>query len=219
MGKSELLEKVAEAVLQGNAEGAVEFSRKALEAGINPLSIILEGANKGMQMAGDLYEKQEYYVPELLLTADAMQSLIDFLKPHIKGEKACVTGTVVLGVVAGDIHSIGKNIVKLLLEVYGFNVIDLGEDVPAEEFIKAAREHKADIIGMSSLMTTTMMEMKNIIQQIKQEGFAVLTIIGGAPVNEEFKEKIEADAYAADGNKAVQAVLELLRKRGPKNES
>ena len=211
--KDELLKKLNEMILQGNSEKAVETSQRCLEVGLSPLQIIIDGCNKAMKIAGDLYEKQEYYVPELLLCAEAMESVVSYLKPHIESVGSDISGTVVLGVVAGDIHSIGKNLVKLLLESYGLKVVDLGEDVFSEAFIEAAKTNAADIIGISTLMTTTMDYMEQIIKDIKEQGLNVITIVGGAPVNEEFKTRIGADAFYPDANKAAKGVQDMLRKR------
>lgn len=213
MAENELFEKLADAILHGETNAAVDLAKECIERGFDPLAIILDGANMGMKLVGDLYEKKELYVPELMMSAYAMQAVFTFLKPLMKSEKSEISGTVVLGTVAGDLHSIGKNIVRVLLETGGFTVIDLGENVSAEAFICAAKEHKAEVIGMSSLLTTTMHNMGDIIKEIKAQGLDVLTVIGGAPVNETFREIIGADGYAEDGNKAVRLVKDLLRKR------
>jgi methanogenic corrinoid protein MtbC1 len=206
-----LLDEIAELVLRGEAEQAVKTAGHCLESGIDPLTIILEGANKGMQIAGRLYEEREYYVPELVFTAEAMQQVVDYIKPHLLSADTPSSGTVVLGVVLGDIHSIGKNIVKTLLESRGLNVLDLGEDVAPKTFVQTALEHDADLIGMSTLMTTTLEAMEETVRLVGEHGLRSRTIIGGAPVNEPFRLRIGADAYAPNANEAVHTVEALLQ--------
>jgi dimethylamine corrinoid protein len=213
LARDELFDKLADAVVVGDGDVALVLAKECVEKGLKPLAIIAEGLNEGMKRVGDLYEQQEYYVPEVLLSKDAMEAAFEYLRPYIKTEQAELSGTVVLGTVAGDVHSIGKNIVKLLLETGGFTVIDLGEDVTSEDFIRAAKEHKADVVGMSSLMTTTMLGMGETVENLKGQGLDVLTVIGGAPVNDTFRAKIGADGYAEDAAKAVRVVENILRKK------
>ena len=205
-----LLEEVAQLVLRGEAEAAVAAADRCLGRGIDAMVIILSGANQGMQIAGRLYEEREYYVPELVFTAEAMQIVIDHLKPHVTSVQTTTPGTVILGVVAGDIHSIGKNIVRTLLESRGLEVVDLGEDVEPDRFVAAAVEHEADFIGMSTLMTTTLESMEATVDLVAERGVHVRTIIGGSPVNDAFRRKIGADAYALNGNEAVRVIEALL---------
>lgn len=159
--KEEILAKLSEAVVEFDDEVAEEWSQIAINEGIDAYDAIIGGLAAGMERVGQLYECKEYFVPELLLCADALNAGLDVLKPHIENTSVSETGTVILGSVQGDIHDIGKNIVKLMLEVGGLKVVDLGKDVPPEKFVEAQEESNADIVALSAMMTTTMMGMKS----------------------------------------------------------
>ncbi len=198
----------------GDEEGAKRFADEVVSNNVDPYEAIMQGPAVGMNKVSELYEKGEYYVPEVLLSASAMNIAVDILKPHIKVDRAEKPVTVVLGVVEGDIHDIGKNLVKTMLNAAGFKVIDLGKDVPVGEFVKAAKENSAEVIGMSALMTTTMLNMKKIIEQLVASNYRhkVKVMIGGAPTDRAYAESIGADMWGKDASSAVGIVRSLTAK-------
>lgn len=211
--KEEILQKLAEAVINGDVDLAREMAKRALEAGIEPWIAITEGLAAGMKVVGDKYEAKEYFLPEVLMAADAMYAGLDVLLPHLKAEEAGVRGKIVLGVVEGDIHDIGKNIVKAMLTATGFEVIDAGRDVPIEKFIELVEKEGAHVLGMSTMMTPTLIQMKRAEDMLRQKGLKerVKTIIGGGTVTEEYRERIGADAYGKDAVEAVDKVKALIQ--------
>jgi corrinoid protein of di/trimethylamine methyltransferase len=212
--KEEIFKNLAKCVVDGDEEGARRWAEEAIKAGIDAYEAIMNGLAEGMKVVSELYEKGEYYVPEVLLSASAMTAAVEILKPHIKVEKAEKPITIVLGVVEGDIHDIGKNLVKIMLESAGFKVIDLGRDVPLSKFVEEAKKHNADVIAMSALMTTTMPGMKKVIELLIKEGYRdkVKTIIGGAPTSLDYAKSIGADAWAKDASAAVGVIKNLVAK-------
>jgi trimethylamine corrinoid protein len=214
MSKEDLIKAAVEAVLKGDEEAAVDVANKVIAEGLNPIEIIDKGFAKGMILVGDLFAKEEYALPEVLLSAGAMQDAMDVLEPHIPRQDAKEKkGIVVIGTVAGDIHEIGKRIVGTMLEVYGFEVHDLGADVPIEKFIEKAKELKADIVATSALMTTTMMRQKNLEEALKEAGIRdkFKTMVGGAAVTKEWAEMIGADGYGQDVTEAVEEAKKLVK--------
>jgi len=211
--KEEILQKLAEAVINGDVDLAREMAKRALEAGIEPWVAINQGLAAGMKVVGDKYEAKEYFLPEVLMAADAMYAGLDVLLPHLKAEKVGTRGKIVLGVVEGDIHDIGKNIVKAMLTAAGFEVIDAGRDVPIERFIELVEKEGAQVLGMSTMMTPTLIQMKRAEDILRQKGLKerVKTIIGGGTVTEEYKQKIGADAYGKDAVEAVDKVKALIQ--------
>jgi len=210
--KEEILKKLAEAVINGDVDLAREMAQRALEAGIEPWVAITEGLSAGMKVVGDKYEAKEYFLPEVLMAADAMYAGLDVLIPHLKAEEAGVRGKIVLGVVEGDIHDIGKNIVKAMLTAAGFEVIDAGRDVPIEKFIELVEKEGAHVLGMSTMMTPTLIQMKRAEDILRARGLKsrVKTIIGGGTVTEEYRERIGSDAYGKDAVEAVDKVKALI---------
>lgn len=208
--KDELFKKLTEAVLTGNVDSAVEASNKVIEENIDAYEAIMKGCVEAMKIAGEKFEKNEIFVPELLISARAMNAAVNVLSPHLKAESETHSGRIVLGVVEGDIHDIGKNLVKLMLEVSGVEVVDLGNDVPAEVFIEKAQEVDADLIGLSALMTTSMQAMEHIVERAKMSKVKAKVIVGGAPVSQEFADKIQADGYASDAVGAARLARRLL---------
>jgi corrinoid protein of di/trimethylamine methyltransferase len=179
----------------------------------------MEGCSKGMEILSKKYDEGEAYVPDILTSAEAMNDAIAILKPHMKVAKATTKGKIVLGVTEGDIHDIGKNIVKILLDAAGYEIIDLGASVPTKKFVETVREQKPDIVGVSALMTFTMMGMPEIIESLKecQLRDTVKVIVGGGPISSMFAEKIGADGYGANGPEAVKLVARILgEKEGKK---
>jgi len=208
----DVLYKVAEAVCEMAENEVVTLIQEALRVGIDPLEILNNGLIKGMEKAGQLFEEQEYFVAELLLCSDAMYAGLEILQPLLLNNKSVSKGKVVIGVVEGDTHDIGKNIVKIMLETASFEVIDLGRDVPIARFIDKAMEVGADMIALSTLMTTTMQGMEKLIILLQQRGlrdrFKVL--IGGGPVSQAFADKIGADGYSINAFATVRLAERLL---------
>lgn len=218
--KEEIMNQLADAVVSGNKEMAAELSKKALEEGIDPQEALVNGLAKGMNIMSDKYESGEAFVPHLLIASGAMYAGMEVLIPHLKKEGAGRPATGVIGTIEGDVHDIGKNLVKTMLSAAGFNMIDLGNDVPLEDFVKAAKENKADIISMSALMTTTMVGMEKVIESLQEEGIrdAVKVMIGGAPVSEEFAEKIGADSTHPDSMGAADWATNAVKSMPPADE-
>jgi trimethylamine corrinoid protein len=212
----EILDKLVQAVQDGIAEDAVALAQETMAARMQPLAVV-EAMTEAIREVGDRFERMEIFLPEMMLAAQAMQKALEVLSPHLEREKEGreKKGTVVVGTVEGDIHEIGKNIVALLLEVNGFTVYDLGPDVNALDFIKKAQEVKADIIGASALMTTTMPGQGEIIELLEEmelrERFHVA--VGGTSVTQEWAEEIGADSWAENATKAVAILQEAMHGR------
>ena len=204
--EAEILDALARAVDLMDEEGAVAAAKRALDEGIDAYDAITRGLSKGMALVSDKYEKGIYFVPEILLCADAMYAAIDVLKPHLKARGGAGVSPVVIGVIQGDVHDIGKNIVKLMLEAAGFPVHDLGNDVPVSAFVEKARELKSGVIAVSTLMSTTMPGMAKLIDALKAAGLrdSFKVMIGGGPVSASYAQKIAADAYGANAMDAVR---------------
>jgi corrinoid protein of di/trimethylamine methyltransferase len=209
--KEELLETLSEAVVRWDDKGAERLSREALDAGMSAWEVLSEGIMAGMKVVSDKYESGEYFVPELLLCSDALYAGLEVLRPHLGVGESSGRGRVVMGVVEGDTHDIGKNIVKIMLEGSGFEVVDLGRNVPLDRFVEAAVEHDADVIGLSTLMTTAMAGMSNVVEVLARRGdrHRFKVIVGGAPVSQVFADKIGADGYAPNAPAAVRLVKSL----------
>jgi corrinoid protein of di/trimethylamine methyltransferase len=208
--KEEILKKLAEAVVEFEEDEAKEWAQIALDEGMNAFEAIMNGLAVGMETVGDLYDQQEYFVPELLMSADALYAGLDILKPHIKQEDVKKMGQVVIGTVQGDVHDIGKNIIKLMFDVAGFEVHDLGRDVPLEKFVEEQLKTDAEIVAMSAMMTTTMVGMKKVIEMIKAKNPNVAIMLGGAPVTQDVAELWGADGYAESAGNAVQEAIKMI---------
>ncbi len=206
------LNQLYEAIVAGKLEPAVEVTKEAIAEGADPGQIINGYMIKAMEEVGARFEAGKAFVPNLLMAARAMKGSLDLLKPLMKGDGSSSAGKLVIGTVKGDLHDIGKNLVASMLEGCGFEVVNLGVDVPAEKFIQAARENNAQIICMSALLTTTMNYMKEVIEALKQSDLAgkVKVMVGGAPLNENFAASIGADGYSANANAAVALARQLL---------
>jgi corrinoid protein of di/trimethylamine methyltransferase len=204
------LSKLFDAVLSGDATGARAITEQALEAGVDPLILVNQYMAPAMDEVGRRFERCDYFVPELLLSARAMKSTLEIIRPLLVASGVESIGCVIIGTVKGDLHDIGKNLVAALLEGGGFDVVDLGVNVAPEKFVEAIRERKAKIIAMSALLTTTMLSMKSTIEAIRQAGLRdqITILVGGAPINAKFAQEVGADAYGAT---AVDAVA-LARK-------
>ncbi len=213
MSREEELHKgLSDAVVDMDEDLARELAQAVVDEGFDAYDAIEKGLSAGMEEVGRLYEEEEYFIPELLLCSDAMYAGIEILKPHIKKREDTVRHTVVIGVVEGDTHDIGKNLVKIMLESAGFDVIDLGRDIPAAEFVRAAEEHQAEIIALATLMTTAMPAMREVLEVLEKEAkrgkFKV--VVGGGPISPAFADKIGADVYAVNAAEAARLARELV---------
>ena len=210
----EILKQLQEAVILGEPDQARELAAQVLEAGIVPLTAIEEALNPGMQVIGDRFECGECFIPDLMMAAEAMKGAMAVFEPALmaRQEQRQVLGTVVIGTVEGDIHEIGKSLVATMLSAAGFQVHDLGVDVPAGEFVERVQETGANVVGLSALLTTTMRNQEAVIEALKEAGLReqVLVIIGGAPTGPEWAQTIGADAHAENANEAVGVVKQLL---------
>lgn len=211
---SEILKQLREVVILGEPDQARELAAQALEAGVAPLTAIEEALNPGMQVVGDRYESGEYFIPDLVMSAEAMKAAMGVFEPVLiaRQEQRQVLGTVVIGTVEGDIHEIGKSLVATMLSAAGFQVHDLGVDVPASEFVKRVQETGANVVGLSALLTTTMLNQEAVIEALEEAGLReqVKVVIGGAPTSTDWAQTIGADAYAENANEAVGVVKGLL---------
>jgi 5-methyltetrahydrofolate--homocysteine methyltransferase len=194
------MDELKKSIMNGKADETAELVGKLLDEGKNPEAILKESMIPAMDEVGDLFEKGEYYVPEMLVAASAMQKGLEVLKPRLADSGVDPLGKIVIGTVEGDLHDIGKNLVTMTLEGAGFEVIDLGTDVPPDKFIDAIKEHKPQVLGMSALLTTTMLAMKDAIKAIEDAGIRdrIKIMIGGAPIRQEFCDEIGADFHGAD---------------------
>jgi len=209
----EILDKLRQAVYDFEEDDAVKWAKTALEEGVDPFRATLDGLATGMIEAGEAYNRKEYFVPELLMCADALYAGLDVLKPAIdaSGRTAEVKGSIVLGVVEGDVHDIGKNLVKMMFEVAGWTVYDLGKDVPLDKFVEEQLKTDAEVVGLSALMTTSMLAMPEVIKRIRAKNPKVRILLGGAPINPEIADKYGADGYAKTAGTAVDEAINLLK--------
>lgn len=210
--QDEILDGLYNNTLDGEAEPVVALTREGLELGMEPLTLLFDALIPALEEVGRLFEIGEYFVPEMLIAARAMQGAMELLKPLIAESGAKPVGTFVMGTVKGDIHDIGKNLVNVMLEGAGFEVIDLGVNVPPEAFVEAVRKHQPQAMGMSAFLTTTMPMFKPTIEALKEAGLRdqVKILVGGAPVTQEYADKVGADGFAADASAAVRLTKELL---------
>ena len=209
----EIYEKLAQAVIDGEVDDVIELANQALDDGLDPLTCINEGLTKGIQRVGELFSSGEYFLPELIIGADVMKSGLDILEPAmLADQKREVAGKVVLGTVKGDLHEIGKTLVGTMLTANGFQVIDIGVDKSSADFIAAIKEEDATIVGASALLTTTMLQQKELIKAIEEAGLReqVKIMVGGAPVTASYANEIGADGYAEDAISAVDIAFRLI---------
>jgi 5-methyltetrahydrofolate--homocysteine methyltransferase len=209
-----IFEQIADEVQKGHADSVGELTKECLSQDIPAEEIMNNGLVSGMEIVSEKFKNNEIFIPEVLISARAMNAGLAILKPLLVESKVQPKGKVVIGTVKGDLHDIGKNIVAMLLQGAGFDVIDLGADVPKEKFLESVKKENADILGMSALLTTTMLYMKETIEALKAEGIRqdVKVIIGGAPVTESYASQIEADGYAPDAASAADLSKRLLGK-------
>lgn len=211
---AELLNQITTSLVEGDPDRTVELTRRALEAGMEPMSIIEVGLVPGMNIVGDKFSQGEYFLPHLIISAGGMQQAMELLEPELRArqQEVKVAGKVVIGTVHGDIHEIGKSLVGTMLSASGFQVYDLGVDVPAETFVAKVKETGANLVGLSALLTTTMVVQKEIIDALSAAGVReqVKVIVGGAPVTRSWASEIGADGYAEDAIEAVQLATRLM---------
>jgi len=206
------LKDIAESIIKGNAPKVKELVKKAIDEGQDVKKVLNGGLIAGMNVVGEKFKKNEFYVPEVLIAARAMKSGMEIIKPILADKDVKGLGTIVLGTVRGDLHDIGKNLVGMMLEGGGFEVVDLGVDVSPEKFVEATKEKKAQLIGLSALLTTTMVSMKEVVETVRKSGLKdVKIMIGGAPVTQSYAEEIGADGYAPDAASAVDKAKELVK--------
>jgi 5-methyltetrahydrofolate--homocysteine methyltransferase len=206
-----LTDELRQAVVDGQPKAAVEKTTKGLAQGVPAVTLLHDGLIAAMGRVGELYDQGEYYVPEMLVAAHAMKESLAVLEPHLVADDVPTTATVAIGTVKGDLHDVGKNLVSMMLEGAGYQIVDLGVDVRAEGFVQAVRDG-ADVVGMSALLTTTMPRMKENIVAIEQAGLRgdAIVVVGGAPITEEYAHAIGADGFAPDASAAVRMVEGLL---------
>ncbi len=208
----EIFDQISQALQEGDDERVFELTKVAIAQNLSPKDILDNGLIAGMNIVGEQFKKHEIFLPEVLLAAKAMYAGMDQLKPLLIIEGIESLGKIVIGTVHGDLHDIGKNLVGIMLKGVGFEVIDLGKDVPAEKFVETAHKENARVIGMSALLTTTMPVMSKVTELLKEEKLndTIKTIVGGAPLSDEYAHNIGADAYAYDAAKAVECVKLLM---------
>jgi corrinoid protein of di/trimethylamine methyltransferase len=209
----EIFDKLALAVVDGEPEDAEKWAKDALAKGLNPLDCINNGLTRGIQQVGELFAEGEYFLPELVIGGEAMKAGLSILEPAlVAGEGRKILGTAVLGTVKGDLHEIGKTLVGTMLTANGFHVVDLGVDCEPEAFVAAAKEHNADLVGASALLTTTMSSQKDLVKAIEAAGLKgkVKVMVGGAPITQAWADEIGADGYAEDAISAVALAKQLV---------
>jgi dimethylamine corrinoid protein len=209
----EILKEIRTALINYDEDKVVEWCKIALDEGVDPFVATMEGLADAMIEVGELYNKKEYFVPELLMCSDALYAGLDILRPAIdaSGRKPETKGSIVLGVVEGDVHDIGKNLIKMMFEVAGWTVYDLGKDVPLDKFVEEQIRTDSDIVGLSALMTTSMIAMPEIVKKLKEKNPNVRIMLGGAPVTPELVEKYGADGYAKSAGTAVDEAIKLIK--------
>jgi corrinoid protein of di/trimethylamine methyltransferase len=212
----EIFAKLTNSLVDGDPDATFEATKEALAAGIEPMAIIKEGLIPGMNIVGEKFSCGEYFLPDLIIAADGMQKAMTLLEPELLKRQQAIesAGTVLLGTVKGDIHEIGKSLVGTMLSANGFKVHDLGVDVPTETFVAKVQEMKPDILGLSALLTTTMVMQREVIKALAEAGIRdkVKVMVGGAPVTRSWAEEIGADGYAEDAMGAVQIARQLVSK-------
>jgi len=208
--KEELIEQLKEGVIEFLDEQVLKASQECVDAGYPALECIMDGLAAGMEIVGEMYERNEYFVPEVLMCADALYGGLDILRPHVPTGEASTVGQVVIGSIQGDVHDIGKNLVKMMFDVAGWEVYDLGRDVPLENFVKEQLRTDAEVVAMSAMMTTTMLGMKKVIKMIKEKNPSVAIMLGGAPVTQDVAAIFGADGYADNAGNAVAEGIKMI---------
>ena len=207
-------EDLQQAVIEGDVDKSPELTQKYLDEGKEASDILDNGLIPAMDTIGEMFGRGDLFIPEMLIAAEAMQEGLALLKPLLVTGQSGGKGTVVMGAVKGDLHDIGKNLVVLMLEGAGFNVVDMGNDVAPEAFVAAAKEHDADIVGMSALLVTTMPQMRKTVEAMHEAGVRAKAIVGGAPLTQPYADEIQADGYASDAPGAVVLCKALVGAAG-----
>ncbi|MFH1630012.1 MAG: corrinoid protein [Pseudomonadota bacterium] len=208
--KEELLELLKDGVINYKEDQVKEASQQALDDGYLAIEMIMDGLAAGMEVVGNLYERHEYFVPEVLMCADALYGGLAILRPHVPKQEGGAVSQVVIGSIQGDVHDIGKNLVKMMFDVAGWEVYDLGRDVPLENFVKEQLRTDAEVVAMSAMMTTTMLGMKKVIKMIKEKNPNVAIMLGGAPVTKDVANLFGADGYAESAGNAVAEGIKMI---------
>jgi corrinoid protein of di/trimethylamine methyltransferase len=208
--KEQILEKLKTGVVEYLEEQVKEAAQQGLDDGYGALELIMDGLAAGMEIVGDLYDRHEYFVPEVLMCADALYGGLDILRPHIPEREGGLNAQVVIGSIQGDVHDIGKNLVKMMFDVAGWEVHDLGRDVPLENFVDEQLKTDSEVVAMSAMMTTTMLGMKKVIQMIKDKNPNVAIMLGGAPVTQDVANLFGADGYAESAGNAVSEGIKMI---------
>ena len=211
---SDFFTRLTDRLVEGEPDEIVALTRQALEAGLEPMAIISDGLVPGMNIVGDKFQSGEYFLPHLIIAANGMQQAMEVLEPELRAREQVVerAGTVVIGSVAGDIHEIGKSLVATMLSANGFEVYDMGVDVPTETFVAKVKETGANVLGLSALLTTTMTVQREVIEALTEAGIRdqVKVILGGAPVSQDWSDTIGADGYAEDAVGAIELARQLV---------
>ena len=208
--KDELIEVLKQAVIDFEEDPIIAAANEGVEAKYTALDLIMDGLAHGMEIVGEMYERQEYFVPEVLMCADALYKGLEILRPHVPKSTGKSASQVVIGSIQGDVHDIGKNIVKMMFDVAGWDVYDLGRDVPLENFVKEQLRTDAEVVAMSAMMTTTMLGMKKVIKMIKEKNPDVAIMLGGAPVTKDVAAIFGADGYAESAGNAVAEGIKMV---------
>jgi len=208
--KEEVLEKLKTGVVDYQEEDVKEAAQQGLDDGYAALELVMDGLAAGMEIVGELYDSHEYFVPEVLMCADALYAGLDILRPHIPPKEGGLNAQVVIGSIQGDVHDIGKNLVKMMFDVAGWEVHDLGRDVPLENFVEEQLKTDSEVVAMSAMMTTTMLGMKKVIQMIKDKNPNVAIMLGGAPVTQDVANLFGADGYAESAGNAVSEGIKMI---------
>lgn len=210
--KEELLKRLSDGVVEMEEEDVIEASNEYIEAGYPAFDGIMDGLVDGMNRASVLYDEEEYFVTDVLLCSDAMYEGLNVMRPHLEDEDDQAKKKAVIGVVEGDTHDIGKNLVRIMMETAGFEMIDLGRDVALDKFVEAAKEHEADLVCMSTLMTTTMKGMETVVKKLEEAGIReqVKVLIGGGPISQKYCDQIGADGYSENAVEAVKLAKRVL---------
>ena len=212
--RKELIKALHKGVVEYEEDAVKETAQRVIDEGLNAYDAVMNGLAAGMVEVGELYDNQEYFVPEMLLCADALYAGLDILRPHINAEDVGdqPKGQVVIGTVEGDVHDIGKNLIKMMFEVAGFTVHDLGRDVPLEKFVEEQVQTDSEIVALSAMMTTTMVGMKKVIGMIKEKNPNVAIMVGGAPLTKDTADLFGADGYAESAGNAIQEAIKMVRR-------
>jgi 5-methyltetrahydrofolate--homocysteine methyltransferase len=211
---SDTLEKLRQCIVDGDDDMATALAEEALQSGVDVLEIVKTAITPGIEQAGKLWHENIYFMPDVVLSAEAFKAAMQVVKPHVQGRETSSIGKIIIGVVAGDMHDLGKSIVIAMLMGAGFDVIDLGVDVPAETFIEKAKELKPDILGIGCYMTTTMLELKEVVRSLNEHGLRdrIKIMIGGVPTTQQFADEIGADAWGRDALDTVVIAKQLMEK-------